>query len=263
MFVKNSNFVIYLALAALVGFGASVLFFTSDFQSSLLSGDISKASVYNNQKEDPEFTALKERLQNDEEFFNATESAYDLIKGRVNDLEELTAQTLDLCSDIPEFQVAIKSVLSLNAKAYNAGQYVAAAQNGLHNIAAGKNAPNYEQASNNTRVAFSKIENQLAIGKAFVVTATNYLEDKDGEEYNELAGLVAKWAVYCTEDAILNGDEEEYAYWNGETGRMSATSANLSQALAEIKISPSFFSEAQSDIEFSFHENDFVGFFEN
>ena len=63
MYVKNSNFAIYLVLAALVGFGISFLFLSSNVPGSLLSGDISKANVYSNQKDDPEFSLIEEKLK--------------------------------------------------------------------------------------------------------------------------------------------------------------------------------------------------------
>lgn len=233
MYVKNSNFVIYLVLAALVGFGVSFLFHSSDAQSSLLAGDISKANVYSNQKDDPESTVLEEKLQNDEEFFKATQSSLSLIENRVSDLEDLTSRTIDICSDIPVFRDAIKAVVSLNAKAHNTQLAINSANDGLKSLSNGKKAPGYEQASSNVFVGFQKIENQLAIGKAFVNTAREYLADKEGDEYKDLSDLVVEWSVYCIQDAYLNGSEDELASWNQTVNEASANSSVLSAAFTD------------------------------
>ena len=227
MYVKNSNFAIYLVLAALVGFGISFLFLSSNVQDSLLSGDISKANVYSNQKDDPEFSVIEEKLANDEEFFNTTKDALSFIGTRVDDLEELTSKTIEVCSDIPEFKNAIKDIISLNAKAYNTQLSINSASSGLDKLANGKKAPDYEQSSNNVFIGFQKIENQLAIGKAFYETASAYLEGKEGEEYNEIAELAAKWSIYCAQDAYLNSSNEDLAYWENQANEASAVSPAL------------------------------------
>ena len=224
MFVKNSNFVIYLTLALLVGFGASALLFSGS-QSSLLSGDISKATRYNDVKEDPTFSAIEEKLQNDEKYLNSTKFAYALIGMRVDDLEDLSRRTIDLCSDIPELREAIKTVVMINAKAYNTKQAVSLATSSLDKIAAGKKAPEYEQASNSVFLGFQKMECQMSIGKAFVKEAVNYLEGKEGEEYSKIADLVTEWSVYCMQDALMNDSDKDVEYWESELTEMSAGSS--------------------------------------
>lgn len=183
MYVKKSNFVIYLVLAALVGFGASFLFSASNSQSSLLSGDISKANSFNNVAEDPASSAVEENLQND---------AYELIEA-VDNLEDLTSRTIEICADIPEFKTAIRNVVALNAN-YNTKQSLATATGGLKTLSEDKRVPAYEQASSNVFVGFQKIEYQLAIGKAFVDEAASYLDGKEGEECEAIEGLVAEWS---------------------------------------------------------------------
>lgn len=249
MYVKNSNFAIYLVLAALVGFGVSFLFHSSDAQGSLVSGDISKANVYSNQKEDPEETVIEEKLKNDEEFFKATETALSVIETRIDDLEELTSRTIEVCSDIPEFKTAIKSILSLNAKAYNTRLSLNSTKDCLTNLSNGKKAPGYEQASSNVFIGFQKIENQLAIGKAFVNTASSYLEGKEGEEYDEIADLVAKWSVYCIQDAYLNGQDEELAYWGSTVNDIAGSSSVLSDAYNVIYSSSALDAEIAASVQ--------------
>ena len=230
MYVKNSNFVIYLVLAALVGFGASFLFSASNSQSSLLSGDISKANRFNNVKEDPVSSVVEEKLQNDADFYNLTENTYELIAARVDNLEDLTSRTIEICTDIPEFKTAIRNVVSLNAKAYNTKQSLATATGGLKKLSEGKRAPEYEQASSNVFVGFQKIEYQLAIGKAFVDEAASYLDGKEGEKCEAIAGLVAEWSIYCMQDALLNKSDQDIAYWNDKAKEMVSESSAIALA---------------------------------
>ena len=230
MYLKKSNFAIYLGIAAVVGFGASFLFTSTSSQSSLLSGDISKASRYNNLKEDPAFSVVEEKLQNDADFYNLTENTYELIEARVDNLEDLTSRTIEICADIPEFKTAIKNVVSLNAKAYNTKQSIATATSGLKKLSEGKHAPEYEQASSNVFVGFQKIEYQLAIGKAFVDEAASYLDGKEGKECEAIAGLVAEWSIYCMQDAMLNKSDQDIAYWNDKAKEMVSESSAIALA---------------------------------
>ena len=213
MYVKKSNFVIYLALALVVGFGTSFLFGSMNVESDQLSGDISKATRYNNVKEDPEASALEEKIQNDTAFLHLTKNAYALLENRVENLENLTARTLEVCAGIPELESAIAPVKSLNAKAANTMNSINKAVSGVEKLAEGKKAPEYEQVSNNVFVGFKKIENQLAIGKAFVENATSYINGKSEEESASVAKLIAEWSVYCMQDAVLNNSKSEMEFW--------------------------------------------------
>ena len=258
MFVKNSNFVIYLVLAALVGFGASALIFSGS-QDSLLSGDISKATRYNNVVEDPTFTAVEERLLNDKEYFDNVKSAYSLIGIRMDDLDSLSKKTIDVCSNIPEFREAIKTVVMINAKAYNTKQAVYLACSGLDKIASGKKAPEYEQASNNVFLGFNKVEYQLSIGKTFVEEAVKYLEGKDGEEYSEIADLATAWSFYCVQDAILNDSDEDKDYWTARfsdmaDGSSSALTKSFSDKVAQVALASNL-TDLQSSLDATLQSN--------
>ena len=225
MYVKKSNFVIYLALAVVVGFGASFLFGNVNVESGQISGDISKASRYNNVKEDPEVSVVEEKLQNDDNYYNLTKNTLAYLDARVSSLDDLTSRTIEVCSDIPELKLAIKDVVSLNAKAYNTRQSLLQASDALSRIGSGKKASEFTQASNSVFVGYSKIENQLSIGKAFVNQAASYLkENADSENAAEVADLVNDWSSYCMQDAMLNGSEEDVAYWNGKLGELATES---------------------------------------
>lgn len=219
MYLKNSNFAIYLGLAALVGFGVSFLFGANNVQSDLLSGDISKASRYNNQRVDPETSVIEEKLQNDKEFFEQTKAAMDYLKERTEALSVLTDETVRICADIPELQGSMAGISSLSAKAYNTNLAFKQASAGLARIASGNKAPEYEQASNDALAGFRKIENQLHVSKDFVEAASSYVENN---ENSELAGIVAVWSAYCAQEAVMNEAKEDLAYWGEKCSEISA-----------------------------------------
>ena len=227
MYLKNSHFAIYLAAAALVGFGASFLLGTSDSQNGLLSGDISKASRYNNVQEDPEMSVVVEKLQNDTSFFNQTKRSIEYLKTRVSSLAVLSEETARLCNDIPELNSNVPVMKSLSVKANNAGSAFDAVSSSLDLIEEGKKAPAYEQDASNAYLGYQKIGNHLEICKEFVESAGKYLEDKDLEENKDLAGVVALWSVYNAQDAVMMGNEENVKYW----GDKIASDAVASQAL--------------------------------
>ena len=236
MYVKNSNFVLFLALAVVVGFGASFLIKGVDAQSDLASGDISKAAKYSNQKEDPALTVIEEKLKNDQEFLSNTKDAMDFLNDRVSTLSELTDKTIELCSGIPEFESLMTEIKSLNAKSYNTGAALANANAGLEKLAAGKSAPEYELYSNNAYLGFNKIENQMSLGQRFYDTASAYLEGKDGDEYKDLADLALVWLVYCTQDACMNASEEDAAYWEDKYSELDGMAESVLGLQAQARI---------------------------
>ena len=223
MYVKKINFIIYLALALVVGFGVSFLSSNHNVQSDMLSGDISKVNLYSSQQEDPEVTVIEEKLRNDKEFLESTQAAMALIQERVNILHSLTEKTVETCSEVAELAPVMGSITSLRAKAFNTNQALEAAAMGLKKIVDGKNAPEYEQASTNSYIGFQKIENQLTVGKTFVELASAFLDSKNSDEYKDLAELVAEWTLYCSQDAVLNNSSENLAYWKKEAEELSTS----------------------------------------
>ena len=212
MYLKKVNFVIYLALALLVGFGSSFLIKGMDVQSDMVSGNIAKANLYNNQKDDPAISIMEEKLRNDTTYLKQTVYTMALLKSRVHTLNELTEKTIAVCSDIPEMESIMLGLQSLNAKSVNTDASIDAVSTGLIKIIEGKPAPEYEIASNNTYLGYRKINNQLALGISFVKAAEKYISG-NGKKASEVAGLVAEWSNYCVMDACLNKDNEKLTAW--------------------------------------------------
>ena len=208
MYVKNQNFAIYLILAVVVGFGLSFLFGGLSVQSDLLGGDVSKANRYYNQKEDPSFTVIEERLRNDGEFLDRTKGAMGLLQNRMTVLSELTEKTIEACAGIPEFQPLMAELQSMNAKAFNTAKALSNANDGLDKMVAGRYAPEYELSSNQAYIGFSKVESQMDLGEKFCRIATSFLEGKDAGQYEQIAQLLTVWEAYCLQNSQMVADKE-------------------------------------------------------
>ena len=206
MHVKNQNFAIYLILAVVVGFGLSFLFGGLSVRSDLLGGDVSKANRYYNQKEDPSFTVIEERLRNDGEFLDRTKGAMGFLQSRMTVLSELTEKTIEACAGIPEFQPLMVELQSMNAKAFNTAKALSNANDGLDKMVAGRYAPEYELYSNQAYIGFSKVESQMDLGEKFCRIATSFLEGKDAGQYEQIAQLLSVWEVYCIENSQMVAD---------------------------------------------------------
>lgn len=234
MYVKNSNFVMFLGLAAVVGFVVSLFAGNLGAEQGLTGGDISKASRYTNQKEDPAFTVIEEKLRNDEEFFNNTKGAMSFLQNRMEVLSELSEETLAACEGISEFEPLMEDLKSLNAKSFNTASAMENAGRSLDKIADGKNAPEYEVYSNMAYIGLGKVEAGMNFGRKFIDAVRDFFISKPVSEYQKLSDLASIWAVYCTEDAYLNSSEEdlELAFvWGGydnraKTGNSSAGSGS-------------------------------------
>lgn len=213
MYIKKINFALFLVLAIVAGFSFCALYMSGNDQTDLLNGDISKASRYNNVKEDPEMAVIVEKLQNDTVFFNQTMQSVQFLKERVTSLASLSEETAKICGDIPELSSNVPAMNSLSAKASNTSAVFDDVANELEGIASGKKSSEYEQAANTAFIGFQKIENRLDAGKAFVESAGNYLSEKNVEENEDLAGLVALWSVYCAQNAALMDNEYDLKYW--------------------------------------------------
>ncbi len=222
MYVKNSNFIIYMGLAAVVGFVVSLFAGNLGVEQGLTGGDISKASRYTNQKEDPAFTVIEEKLRSDEEFFNNTKGAMSFLQNRMEVLSELSEETMAVCDGISEFEPLMEELKSLGAKSFNTASAMENAGRCLDKIADGKNAPEYEVYSNMAYIGLGKVEAGMNFGRKFIGAVRDFFIRKPVGEYQKLTDLASIWAVYCTEDAYLNSSEEDLelaSVWGGYDNR--------------------------------------------
>lgn len=203
MYVKNSNFVIFLTLAAVVGFGVCLLIGGLGTQSGLAEGSVAKVARYNNQKEDPMMTVIEEKLLNDADFLNSTKGAMSLLQNRMTVLSGLSEETIAACEGIQEFEPLMDEMKAINARAINAAAAMENAGKGLDMLAEGKKAPEYEMYSNMAFIGLGKVESQIDLGWRFCETADSFLEGKDIEEHRHIAELAAVWDVFCQENAQM------------------------------------------------------------
>lgn len=222
MILKKSNFVLFLILAFVAGYGVSCLFGGGGVEQNKAGGDVSKASRYSKVRDDAQLKLLQEKLQNDDEYFKQTKEFSAFLLDRVNSLVELTERSIDQCAGIEEFKDQVAGLRSLNAKAGNTELALEEVSSGLDRMAEGKDVPGYEQAYNNAIAGFFRIEKQLGLGKSFVESAGRYME---GNENAELAALTSEWAAYCYQDASLNDSEVEMAYWNDKYNDLAGNAA--------------------------------------
>ena len=231
MFIKKVNFVVFLALAVVCGFGLSFLV-GANVDEGLTSGDISKANLYSKQMPDPEASVIEELLRNDPDYLMAAQSDLSIIKERVMILDELTKKTLKSCTKLPEFEDLMLTVSSLQAKAYNTNLAVDAANKGLEEILNGKSSPEYEVSSNNAYLGFEKIGNQLAIGQDIVNAAVEYTENNEGETADSIASLAADWIAYCYDNAVVSGSDEKQAILGDYVNELNASNLAKSMVIA-------------------------------
>ena len=217
---KNYFFVAVVALVAGYVVGDLVRFPSVD--ENKVSGDISKVDLYSNQMEDPELALAVEQLQNDTAFMNQTKLCIAALKERTSILSDLTNRTVEMCDEVPDLQEAMKGIRSLQAKSYNSTLALDQTMKSLEKIEKGEKAPEFEQVSNNSYATFMRIENSLDVAKQFVDASVAFLKDKQGEEFDEMANLVAEWSSYCVEDAVLNNSEEKLTAWLDKIGSMQS-----------------------------------------
>ena len=229
---SKKNLVIIAIIALVVGYGLGDFFGIPGANKDQLSGDISKVDLYSNQMEDPELALTVEQLQNDTAFMNQTKLCVQALKERTSILSDLTNRTVEMCDEVPELQEAMKGIRSLQAKSYNSSLALDQTMKSLEKIEKGEKAPEYQQAADNSYTGFMRIENALDVAKQFVDAAVNFLKDKSGEAYDDMANLTAEWSVYCIEDAVLNNSEEKLVSWLDKVGNV--------QSLGNVKNSGAF-----------------------
>lgn len=211
---KKSNLWIVGILALVVGYFLGDFIGIPEVNNEMLSGDIAKADLYKGQKVDPETAAIVEKLQSDTAFCNITSQALMGLKERVDGAQALAERTASMCGDVPELQGVMGKMESLLAKAYNAAISLDKANTELTKISNGEKSDLYEQASNNAYICYSKAEGQINAGKDVFTAINAYLKDKKGPEVTEMAQLAADWSKYCIQDAVINGSEEDLAFWS-------------------------------------------------
>lgn len=221
MYIKKINFVIYLALAAAVGFGLSFLLIGLGVESALSSGDISMASKHAS----PAMSAFQEKVTNDSTELNKARASLTVLTSLMAEFDELVSVAATASEGKDELASSLEQLLRIKQIASNARDNGVMALESLNAIAEGKKTSiNYELASQNLSLAFLMVDRQVSIGKQYVCDVDAYLDGKDIAGYKDLASARDLWAGYCAREAILNKDGEELDYWSKKEYLLSSES---------------------------------------
>ena len=210
----GSKICLFAGVALVVGYAAGSIIGWPNTNGGLMSGDIGKVNKFNKEVASPEIKALQEKLMTDEEYRNEMILSYNLIDLHFDSFADLVKTTAEVTGDIPEFSEANKKFKSLETKAFNIEQLSEKTMKSLSKLIEGKDAPEYEQLSHNSMIAFMQIGESKTEIKGFVESADNFLKGKDLKQYKKFAFARDQWIAYLMYDAILNGADEEYAKWD-------------------------------------------------
>lgn len=246
MYIKKSYFIIYLVIAAVVGFGLCFLLRGVVAESGFLSGDISKADSSRDAEVSPAMSAFKDRIANDTTEFNKALASLTMLTSLMDEFDKLVAIASSAAEGKEEFVSSIEQMQRMKQIASNARDNGVMALQSLNSIAEGKTSSiNYELASQNLTLAFLMVDRQVNVGKQYVCEVDDYLRGKKVTEYEDLASSRDLWAEYCAREAALNRDSNEIEYWKGKGRLLSSSSNNPDRSLQYLSMS----SELSSSVD--------------
>ena len=224
MYIKKINFVIYLILAAVVGFGSCFLVRGLVAEDGFLSGDISKADKSRMESLSPAMSAFQDKVVNDTTEFNKALESLTVLTSLMEEFDELVSITAAASEGKDELSSSVGQLLKIKQIACNARDNGAMALESLRAIAVGKKSSiNYELASQNLSLAFLMVDRQVSVGKQYVDDVDLFLRGKNVEEYHDLAYARDLWAGYCARKAAMNNDGKEIDYWSGKGNILPAS----------------------------------------
>jgi len=213
-------------LLFLGGYAAGAFFGFPTVDSEAGQGDVSKVSKFYKSNVESKESAFQQMLKTDSTALNEAFFIAEVFSTKMFEFSDLVKLSVDVAGDIPELSneiEALKEVTILSNNASKAGEVAMASYNKLKTGENSELAIDVEQATQNLSLAYILIDRQVALGKNFVTATDKYLA-KNAENEN-LALVRDMWAEYCAENAILNGDKTEYAYWNGKSNLLDARKA--------------------------------------
>lgn len=227
MYIKKIHFIIYLILAAIVGFGVCVIVGGLATEDGFLSGDVSKADKSRVESMSPAMDAFQEKVVNDVAEFNKAVESLTMLTSLMEEFDKLVSITAAASEGKDELASSVGQLLKIRQIACNARDNGAMALESLNAIAEGKkSAINYELASQNLSLAFLMVDRQVSVGKQYVSDVDLFLRGKDVEEYHDLAYARDLWAGYCAREAALNKDGKEIDYWSSKGNILPASNTS-------------------------------------
>ena len=177
-------------------------------------GDISKVKKYQKDVVSPGMSAFQEKIMNDSAELEKVAASLAVLSSRMDEFDRLVDIAVESSDNIEELSASVtklKVVRKLAANARYASEQAVAEFDNM--IGGGKNANGYEQASQNLSLAYLMVNRQINVGKEYVSDVDEYMKDKNVEDNTALALSRDLWVVYCSGEAVLDGDSEAVAYW--------------------------------------------------
>ena len=228
MYIKKINFVIYLILAVVAGFGLGLLTRGFIAESGFSSGDISKAAGSGSADVSPAMSAFRDKVANDSTEFRKAVESLTMLTSLMDEFDELVSIASAASEGNEALASSIGQLLKIKQIASNARDNGVMALESLNAMAEGrKSSVNYELASQNLSLAFLMVDRQVSVGKQYVCDVDEYLSGKDVSKYKDLASVRDLWAGYCAREAAINKDGKEMDYWSRK-GNLLPASANTS-----------------------------------
>ncbi len=223
-FAPNNNYqimktktwkIVLLSLVIMIGgfcLGAYVGWPTSG--DTMLSGNVAKANKFKKDVASPELKLFEEKLLADEDFKNQTITSLSFINSRIGEFKEYSTMAVEATADIEELKESNAVMKELSAFATNAEKSSGDALEALNLILSGRKDVNYEELSNNAVLSYLLLNNSISAASNFVSQADAFLATKDIANYQFLAFVRDRWAIYNTLDAIYSDNKELMAFWS-------------------------------------------------
>jgi len=215
MKAKVKNTLIAVGLLA-VGYAAGIIIAIPDSSGNMAKGDISKVSMFRKAIIQPEYSAFEAKLLNDTLAREEESLSKDILVLKLQEFADLVDRSISVAGDIEELQNevnALRQLKEMSLNAAKAGEVANAAFDNLQNGNKEDLGISYEQASQNMAVAYMLIDKQVRTGKEFAIAADEYFVKHS--DMADLESVRDSWALFCCENAFLNGDKQEQKFWVG------------------------------------------------
>ena len=200
---KAKTVIAGIALLAIGYAGGAYLGFPSSDKDQM-QGDVSKV----NTSEDPDVIAMRELLAGDEETQKMSIISTAFLSSRIDALDSLAETGVKATAGLQELKKVNEYFASLKRKTTNAKANLVKLTEVNGKTIKGENVKDFENVSNNALLAFVVLDN--AISNDAIGDMLDYTREIDNEN---AADAIAKWMVYCSQNAEVKGNSNDIAMW--------------------------------------------------
>ena len=204
--MKKGNVILIVVIALVLGYVAGAFIGLPDSDSSMLTGDIGKASAYK-KAVSADAKVFEEQIANDTIFRQETEASLQFVQARAEGMLAAAKISREAIKDINELQAYSQVLSDIEEFAGNAIANAKEALDKLALIAEGKSDGGYEDAANKAIVSFTMSDNCNAVVRQYVMAVDEYLKGKTLEDNKQLAFSRDQWLAYDITTSILNNDD--------------------------------------------------------